>query len=501
MPTGEHFFIESLTPLYTAVQAQKIFTDSKHFVDGIPVAPPATLLDRYEKEKGLPGFDLNEFVERNFIFPQEIVTGYHSDNKPLLQHLEDLWSVLKRLPSGDLGTLISLPYPYIVPGGRFREVYYWDTYFTMLGLQVSGRVDIIRNMVDNFAYLLDHLGFIPNANRTYYLGRSQPPFFSLMVSLLSAEDGEAVLKKYRPQLEKEYAFWMDGEPGPAQAYRHLVKMPGGFAMNRYWDDYDTPRPESYTEDMELAARSGRSPAIVYRHTRAAAESGWDFSCRWFADGQHMETIQTTDLIPVDLNCLLLHLEETLLKACTLSDDTAAMAVFKEKVRRRRQAIQQYNWDEAAGFYFDYNHAAGQASRLYTLAAVYPLFFQLASPEQAKRVARVLEEKFLQEGGLVTTPYKTGQQWDAPNGWAPLQWMAWKGLMNYGHKTLAATIQKRWLAMNEKVYAATGKMMEKYNVMDMSTPAGGGEYENQDGFGWTNGVYLALTTFGTPIASL
>ena len=493
MPTGEHFFIESLSPLYTAVQSQKTFTDSKHFVDGIPAAPPATILDRYEKEKELPGFDLKEFVERNFVFPQEIVTGYHSDNKPLLQHLEDLWEVLKRLPSGTAGTLISLPYPYIVPGGRFREVYYWDTYFTMLGLQVSGRTDIIRNMVDNFSYLLDHLGFIPNANRTYYLGRSQPPFFSLMVILLSEEDGDAVLTKYRLQLEKEYAFWMDGELGPPQAHRHLVKMPDGFIMNRYWDDYDTPRPESYTEDVELATRSSRTPAIVYRHTRAAAESGWDFSCRWFADGQHMETIQTTDLIPVDLNCLLLHLEETLLKAYLLGNQTDAAGIFREKVQRRKQAILQYNWNEAAGFYFDYNHATGQASRLYTLAAVYPLFFNLATPQQAERVAQVLEEKFLQEGGLVTTPYKTGQQWDAPNGWAPLQWMAYKGLINYGHRKLADTIQKRWVTVNEKVYAATGKMMEKYNVMDMNTLAGGGEYENQDGFGWTNGVYLALTT--------
>jgi len=492
MPTRAYFFIESLSRLYTDVQSQRIFTDSKHFVDGNPAAPPAVILDRYEKEKELPGFDLKAFVERYFVFQPDMDTGYHSNNKPLLLHLVDLWDVLKRLPADTGGTLISLPYPYIVPGGRFREVYYWDTWFTMLGLQVSHRVDIIRNMVDNFSYLLNHLGFIPNANRTYYLGRSQPPFFSLMVTLLSEEDGESVLNKYRPQLEKEYAFWMEGQQMDAATHRHLVKMPGGLHMNRYWDDYDTPRPEAYTEDVELAAHSGNPRGVVYRHTRAAAESGWDFSCRWFADGQRMHTIQTTDLIPVDLNCLLLHLEQTLQRAYMLNGDTAAAAIFNKKIQDRRQAIQQYNWNEEAGFYFDYNHAAGRQSGLYTLAAVYPLFFRVATAVQAEQVARVLEAQFLHEGGLVTTPYQTGQQWDAPNGWAPLQWMAYKGLVNYGHATLAGAIKERWMATNEKVYAATGKMMEKYNVMDMHTAAGGGEYENQDGFGWTNGVYLALT---------
>jgi alpha,alpha-trehalase len=231
---------------------------------------------------------------------------------------------------------------------------------------------------------------------------------------------------------------------------------------------------------------------VYRHIRAAAESGWDFSCRWFADGQTMQTIRTTDLLPVDLNCLLLHLEETLLRIFILRRETAGIVAFGEKIQRRKQAIHQYCWDETRGFYFDYNHVAGKLSELYTLAAVYPLFFKITGAAQAARVAAVLEEKFLQAGGLITTLYQTGQQWDAPNGWAPLQWMAYKGLMNYKHQQLAGKIKQHWLRTNEKVYAATGKMMEKYNVVDTQESAGGGEYENQDGFGWTNGVYLKLT---------
>ncbi len=500
MPTGEYFFIESLSSLYTAVQSQKVFADSKHFVDGIPAAPPAAIVGQYENEKDQPGFNLKGFVEKHFCFPPQPDTGYQSANKPLLQHLEDLWGVLTRLPAGNEGgTLIPLPHPYIVPGGRFREVYYWDSYFTLLGLQVAGKKALIRHIVGNFAWLLDQLGFIPNGNRTYYLGRSQPPFFSLMVSLLAEADGEGVFITYLPQLEKEYAFWMDGEHGPKAAYRHIVKMADGSVLNRYWDDYNTPRPEAYTEDVELAAHSGRTPDTVYRHIRAAAESGWDFSCRWFADGQSMATIQTTDLLPVDLNCLLLHLEETLLKAYTLNTQPVAAAAFSEKIQQRKQAIHHYCWNEARGFYFDYNHVSAGFSPCYTLAAVYPLFFGVAGAAQAAAVARVLEEKFLYPGGLVTTPYTSGQQWDAPNGWAPLQWMAYKGLMHYGHTALAEKIKQHWIGTNERIYAATGKMMEKYNVINTHTLAGGGEYENQDGFGWTNGVYLALTAHHKAVA--
>ena len=254
------FFIESLDTLYRDVQLQGIFTDSKYFVDCIPNAGPASMLSTYLKEKDKPGFDLKLFVTKNFTWPPEIVTGYSSGNKPIVQHLHDLWDVLRRTPAKNTeGTLIPLPFPYIVPGGRFREVYYWDSYFTMLGLQLSGRADIMQNMVDNFAYLLDEIGFIPNANRTYYLGRSQPPFFTLMVTLLAEEKGSPILLKYRHQLEREYAFWMEGEEKLSTAntsHRRVVYLPDGSILNRYWDDNDTPRPEAFIEDCALAKKAG-----------------------------------------------------------------------------------------------------------------------------------------------------------------------------------------------------------------------------------------------------
>ncbi len=489
------FSIEQLSPLYEAVQSGEIFPDSKFFPDCTPKSAPEAILAAYAEARNEPGFDLKDFVASHFDFPQNPETEYQSGEQPILRHLDRLWTVLERQADYvQRGTLIPLPHRYIVPGGRFREVYYWDSYFTMLGLNVSGRNNIIKEMTDNFAWLIDELGFIPNGNRTYYLGRSQPPFFVLMVQFWASIKGEEVLLKYRPQLEKEYAFWMEGENtlnADNNTHRRVVRLPDGSILNRYWDDQDTPRPEAYIEDVHLAKHSGRDEATVYRHIRAAAESGWDFSSRWFADGQNMESIQTTDLVPVDLNCLLYYLEKTLLQIHRQLPDRTAADIYKEKARLRKHAIQQYCWDEAAGFYMDYNHVTNSKSDSWTLAAVFPLFFNIASKEQAALVADQIEAKFLHPGGLATTLVRTGQQWDAPNGWAPLQWMAYRGLLNYGHTALADRIRQNWRGLNEKTYAETGKMMEKYNVMDTDIKAGGGEYPNQDGFGWTNGVYLAM----------
>jgi alpha,alpha-trehalase len=482
----QFFDITSLGPLYEAVQGSGILADSKTFVDAIPKSAPQEILAAFHKASDQADFSLEAFLSQYFELPSTPDTGYDSAQRPIQEHLQQLWPVLTRQPDAAGGTLIPLPYPYVAPGGRFREIYYWDSYFTMLGLKVSGRQDLIEQMVENFAYLIDLLGFIPNGNRSYYLGRSQPPFFALMVELLAAEKGTHILTKYRSQLEKEYAFWMQGTD------QRAVTLPDGSILNRYWDAFDTPRPEAFVEDTEVAHRASIPATELYRHIRAAAESGWDFSSRWFKDPQDMATIHTTDLIPVDLNCLLLQLERTLFAAAEIEGDQAQMAVFGEKIAARQQAIQTYCWSEGEGFYFDYDTVLGDHTERFTLAAMFPLFFKIADEEQAESIAAMIDTLFLHPGGVATTLVHTGQQWDAPNGWAPLQWITYQGLLNYGHNTLAETIRANWTALNEKTYAETGKMMEKYNVVDIHTRAGGGEYPNQDGFGWTNGVYLAMT---------
>jgi alpha,alpha-trehalase len=185
------------------------------------------------------------------------------------------------------------------------------------------------------------------------------------------------------------------------------------------------------------------------------------------------------------------MEETLLKMHTLAGNRERVKEFQAATHKRHNALQQYCWNENHGFYFDYHHIDQRQTDRYSLAAVYPLFFQASTPEQAARVATLLEMKFLCDGGLVTSPVRSGQQWDAPNGWAPLQWIAWKGLQQYGFTELANKVKERWLKTCEKVYADTGKMMEKYDVMDIAAKAGGGKYPNQDGFGWTNAIYLRM----------
>jgi alpha,alpha-trehalase len=488
-------YIETLSPLYEDVQISGIFSDSKYFVDSIPKSTTENILALYESQKRSDGFSLKQFIDTHFIYPSENNNEYNSSNKPITEHLNDLWNELTRQPDAAGGTLIPLPFPYIVPGGRFREIYYWDSYFTMLGLKESGRIDLIENMVNNFSYLINQFGHIPNGNRTYYLSRSQPPFFSLMISVLMDTKGPHILQDYLAPLEKEYQFWMDGveQLGPNNiSHRRVVRLWNGMIMNRFWDDKDTPRPEAYIEDKHIASLSNRPAEAVYRDIRAAAESGWDFSSRWFADGTNMHSIETTSIIPIDLNCLLFFMEVMIASAYFNQNDQAKGKSYLIKSEERKKAIQYFCWNEEKNFFFDYQFEKRTHTPHYTLAAAFPLFFHIAHIDQINAVDKLMQEKLLADGGLITTTNNTGQQWDAPNGWAPLQWITYKGLLSIdeNNKT-AAKIKNNWLSLNEKTYADTGKMMEKYNVADISILAGGGEYPNQDGFGWTNGVYLAM----------
>ncbi|WP_337041068.1 alpha,alpha-trehalase TreF [Emticicia sp. 17c] len=495
-------YIHELGELFESVQLAQVFPDNKTFPDCTPkgINTEESLKEikqRYEEQKNLSAFDLKTFVYDNFNLPHDYGVSYISDkSKSAREHIEELWTVLTREPMAEKSSLIPLPYPYVVPGGRFGEIYYWDTYFTMLGLQQSGKVDMIKAMVDNFSYLLYKIGHIPNANRTYYIGRSQPPFYALMLKLLSEEMGQSILTDYLPYLEKEYEFWMNGKgqiKNGIVAMNRVVKLPDGAFLNRYWDTNATPRPESFKEDIELQHKSEQKPEELYRHLRAAAESGWDFSSRWFKNPEAFESIHTTDIIPVDLNCLLMYMEETLAEIHSLKKNSKTARKYQELVQKRKEAIQRYCWNEAKGFYFDFDFTNGIQKEHYTLAGVFPLFFGVSTSAQVSKVAQVLESQFLKAGGLLTTLLYTGQQWDAPNGWAPLQWIAYKGLKNYDFNELAQKIKNNWVNLNLKVYAQTGKMTEKYNVTDQTTEAGGGEYPNQDGFGWTNGVLLKMMT--------
>lgn len=492
---------DALTPadryleLFEEVQTTRIFADSKTFPDCSPKYDPLDVLTRYRQQKRAEDFDLARFVSDHFYLPTSHDSFYVSNpDKTLTEHIDALWPVLTKMPQQHMphSSLLPLPKPYVVPGGRFGETYYWDSYFTMLGLAESGRDDLLRHMADNFAWLIDNYGHIPNGNRTYYLSRSQPPVFALMVELFE-EDGVRGAKRYLDQLMKEYQFWMDGAEKltPGQAYRHVVRMADGSLLNRYWDDRDTPRDESWLEDIETARHSGRPASEVYRDLRAGAASGWDYSSRWLRDPKRLASIRTTHFVPIDLNGFLYKLE---LMIATLShakgEEETALA-WQKKAAKRKSTINRYLWDSTAGVYRDYDWRR-QRFGAFTAAAVVPLFVGLATPWQAHLQAIALRQLLLSSGGLVTSMLESGEQWDKPNGWAPLQWMAVAGLSQYGEEALATEIAVNWLTTVNHFYQLHHKLVEKYDIGgDRARPGGGGEYPLQDGFGWTNGVTRRL----------
>ena len=499
---------DALTPadryleLFEQVQSSGLFADSKTFPDCAPRMDPLDILIRYRRIKRRPDFDLRLFVSRHFWLPVQMDSQYVSNpENSLKEHIDQLWPVLTREPQDHIpwSSLLALPQAYIVPGGRFSETYYWDSYFTMLGLAESGRNDLLKCMADNFAWMIEKYGHIPNGNRTYYLSRSQPPVFALMVELFE-EDGVRGARRYYEHLLMEYAFWMDGAESLNlnQAYRHAVRMPDGSLLNRYWDDRDTPRDESWIEDVETAKHSGRPPSEVYRDLRAGAESGWDYSSRWLRDTQRLASIRTTQFIPIDLNAFLFKLESTIANLSGLKGDREGEAMFRQRASDRRAAVNKYLWDEEKGCYRDYDWRRGEQA-LFSAASIVPLYVGMVTHEQADRIAVAVCERLLTPGGMMATEYETGEQWDKPNGWAPLQWMAIQGFKLYGNDALGDEIAHCWLNTVNGFYKQHHKLIEKYHIAS-GTPreGGGGEYPLQDGFGWSNGVVRRLIgLYGEP----
>lgn len=492
---------EAYGDLFSAVQGRHIYDDGKTFVDLVPKRNVAELQRAYKKALKKPGFDLGAFVADNFyeFAPHKNRAQYvPAPHTAAREYVTNLWDELERRNRINRGSLIALPYPYIVPGGRFTEQFYWDSYFIMLGLAADGRWAMIEGMMKNYAYMIRRFGMIPTANRTYFLSRSQPPFFVHMVKLLASHQGhKRVYAEYLPYMLMEYRFWMKGKKilkGDSDnlAYLRVVRMPDGAVLNRYFDNKSTPRPESIREDEHTAKLSGNDyKNKLFVHLRAGAESGWDFSSRWFGNGRSIESIATADMVAVDLNSLLYTLERTLAETYAAFLQPLLAKRFSMAAEKRAQTISRYCWNANEQFFCDYDSRRGKVSDAVSLAGVFPLYAKIATAEQAAFVAKRIEKDFLKPGGLVTTLNITGQQWDSPNGWAPLQWVAIQGLREYGYFDLANRVRDNWLHANELVFHNERKMIEKYDVLVPGNLGGGGEYSLQDGFGWTNGVYAVL----------
>lgn len=497
---------EAYPTLFHDVQMQQVFPNGKTFVDYQPVATVEDINAWYAKRKNEADFNLKAFVEENFAPPRKFKLEIQiADTTSLTDHLEGMWPQLTRSADANMmypSSLIPLPHPYVIPGEHLREIYYWDSYFIMQGLVVGGKLDLVESMLDNFAYLIDTLGFIPNGNRTYLATRSQPPFFSSMVMLYAEATGIKKAVQYLPQLAKEYSFWMEGADkvnANNPEHKRAVWLEEGVVLNRYMGNGTGPRPESYREDVELAeSLSGENQAALFQNLRAACESGWDFSARWFENVHDFGTIRTTRILPVDLNSLMYHLESSLAMLYAEDGQLDKSAELTEKAGKRREAIRKYFWSEEQKFFMDFVLDGHSRSQYHTAAGMYPLYYRLATDRQAKEAVSTLGNTLRKPGGVVSTRLPEGQQWDSPNGWAPLQWISAIGMENYGFSDEAKDLAHDWLLVNEQVFAITHKMMEKYNVTDLSIRAGGDEYPAQDGFGWTNGVALGfIDRYGMP----
>ena len=402
--------------------------------------------------------------------------------------------------------LLYLPRPYVVPGGRFNEMYGWDSYFIQVGLLRDGELEQARDMAENFIYEIDKYGTILNANRTYYLTRSQPPFLTEMVLGVYRQNRDKdFLRAAWPAVQAYYRFWTMPP--------HLVETTG---LSRYYDLGRGPAPEVLSDERDAQGRTHydrvreyyRTHAVedydvsqyydratdqltplFYRGDRSMRESGFDPSNRFgpfSADIIHY--------VPVCLNSLLFRMETEAAEIARELGRTAEAASWDERAEKRRAAVDRYLWDEQAGVYYDYGFQTRRRRPYLFATTFYPLWAGLASPAQAQRVRanlRLLEAP----GGILTSTRVTGSQWDAPFGWAPLQLIAIQGLRRYGFAADADRLTRKFVSLVTKDFEEHGVIVEKYDVRqrhsDVAAGIRFGYSANQVGFGWTNAAFVEL----------
>lgn len=428
------------------------------------------------------------------------------DKAAVLKKLQDEVDLskleIRTLPGTEPG-LLYLPRPYVVPGGRFNEMYGWDSYFILVGLLRDGEIRRAEDLVENQLYEVQHYGKVLNANRSYYLSRSQPPFLSRMVlELYEKQKQQGLLDRAWPALESTWRFW-NSPP-------HLTAT----GLSRYYDLADGPAPEvlagetdkdgkshyqkiqeyfrknpneDYGYDLSLYYKNGELTPLFYKGDRSMRESGFDPSNRFGAF--NLDVIHYN---PVELNTLLWVLEKDMARIARILGK--APEPWEERAAQRAQLISRYLWDADAGLYFDYNFLT-KRRRVYPFATTFfPLWAGLATSQQAARVMDNLP-RLEKPGGLVTSLVTSGNQWDSPFGWAPLQLVAVQGMRRYGYNAEADRVSVAWLSLVLQEYRKTGTIVEKYDVIKRSAQVSEGiafgYSTNEIGFGWTNGAWLLM----------
>ncbi|CAN4127164.1 unnamed protein product [Withania somnifera] len=435
--------------------------------------------------------------------------------------VHSLWKNLSRkvsdhvLEKPELYTLLPLEKPVIIPGSRFKEVYYWDSYWVIRGLLASKMYETAKGIVINLISLIDRFGYVLNGARAYYSNRSQPPVLAgMIVDIYNITGDLDFVRGSLPALLKEYHFWNSGihkvTIQDAQGSNH--------SLSRYYAMWNKPRPESSTIDSETASKLPNicEKRELYRELASAAESGWDFSSRWMRDESDLTTTSITSILPVDLNAFLLKMELDIAFLANLIGETSTVTRFTEASQNRQKAMNSIFWNTEMGQWLDYwlgnsNTAENKykwedlhQNKKSFASNFVPLWIENLRSDNVtpQKVVQSLQcSGLLQPAGIAMSLSNTGQQWDFPNGWPPLQHIIIEGLSRSGleeARALAKDIAVRWLRTNYVTYKKTGAMHEKYDVTKCGAYGGGGEYKPQTGFGWSNGVVLALLEeFGWP----
>jgi alpha,alpha-trehalase len=393
--------------------------------------------------------------------------------------------------------MLYLPEPYVVPGGRFDEMYGWDSYFIQKGLLRDRQVKMARSLANNLVYEVRHYGKVLNASRTWSLGRSHPPFLTRMILDVYEKTGDRGWAASTIDAVEDYhRFWTQGS-----------RRTRATGLSRYFDDSPGLAPEvapdEYARTLEHLREQTGNPAVArllkrdgtgfngrfLKGDRAMRESGNDTTSRFGPAGG-----ATHEYNPVDLNSLLYKMEIDAASIADLAGRKKDAADFRRAAAERKKAINTYLWDRKRGLYFDYHVPTKTRSDAVFASTFFPLWAGVASPAQARRV---VENLHLLEapGGLLASNRTTGHQWDKPFGWAPLVDVAVTGLRNYGYHAEANRISVKFLSMVLRGFKHNGTIMEKYDVLsgseDVSKTLRFGYTSNEIGFGWTNGVFVDL----------
>lgn len=509
--------------LLDIIQRMRLFNDSKTFVDMSLKQSPEEVLSAFNNlSKPISEAQGRKFVGDHFSGPGDEFQPWKPTDLPrmpaIMNHIKDpllrgfawdlcrTWKDLGRKIKSDVKlnpdrySLVYLPNPFIVPGGRFRETYYWDTYWVVKGLLLCEMTDTVKGMLENFAFMIERFGFIPNGGRVYYSRRSQPPFFiPMMYDYYKATKNLTFVQSHLPAMEAEYAFWMTNRSVSVQRgdVTHI--------LNRYASSVNSPRPESYSEDLKTASSTNNSSARrqLYQNLVSAAESGWDFSSRWFSrdpgTNLTLDTTRTTNILPVDLNSVLCMNEHILSELFNKTGNQEKGKNYSKNWQRRQTAIFNVLWNPTKRVWQDLDIAANSHRDYFYASNILPLFALCKGKNETQTENSVLT--YLQNlgvlkfaGGFPTSLDTTGQQWDLPNGWPPLQHMTIWGMSQSQNQQLKAeafslankSIVSNWIAWNR-----SRNMYEKYSTNISGEGGSGGEYGVQEGFGWSNGVVLEL----------